>query len=82
MNLTERSANAATIKRRKFPTFYNEEVIGFGLQVRDKGRKTFTFSPRRLSDAGPPCPRRPLATGRHLKSFTPADLTKIPRNNR
>jgi hypothetical protein len=25
------------------PIFYDEEVIGFGLQVRDDGRKTFTL---------------------------------------
>lgn len=43
MNLTERFAKAARTDGRKSPIFYDDEVIGFGLQVRDNGRKTFTL---------------------------------------
>ena len=43
VNLTERFAKAACSDGRKSPIFYDEEVIGFGLQVRDNGRKTFTL---------------------------------------
>jgi hypothetical protein len=41
--LTERFAKGASTARRKSPIFYDDEVIGFGLQVRDNGRKTFTL---------------------------------------
>lgn len=41
--LTERSTKAATAEGRRSPIFYDDEVIGFGLQVRDNGRKTFTL---------------------------------------
>lgn len=41
MNLT-RFAKSATTGGRRSPIFYDDEVIGFGLQVRDNGRKTFT----------------------------------------
>jgi len=40
VNLTERFAKSATAEGRKSPIFYDDEVIGFGLQVRDNGRKT------------------------------------------
>ncbi len=43
VNLTERFAKSASAERRKSPVFYDDEVIGFGLQVRDSGRKTFTL---------------------------------------
>lgn len=43
VNLTERFAKAARADGRKSPIFYDDEVIGFGLQVRDNGRKTFTL---------------------------------------
>ena len=43
VNLTERFAKSATTEGRKSPIFYDDEVIGFGLQVRDNGRKTFTL---------------------------------------
>ena len=43
VNLTERYAKAARADGRKSPIFYDDEVIGFGLQVRDNGRKTFTL---------------------------------------
>ena len=43
VNLTERFAKSATAEGRKSPIFYDDEVIGFGLQVRDNGRKTFTL---------------------------------------
>jgi hypothetical protein len=41
--LTERFAKSASTERRKSPIFFDDEVIGFGLQVRDNGRKTFTL---------------------------------------
>jgi hypothetical protein len=41
--LTERFARSATTGGRKSPIFYDDEVIGFGLQVRDNGRKTLTL---------------------------------------
>ena len=41
--MTERFAKAARADGRKSPIFYNDEVIGFGLQPRDNGRKTFTL---------------------------------------
>ena len=43
VNLTERFAKAATSDGRKNPIFYDDEVIGFGLQVRDTGGKAFTL---------------------------------------
>lgn len=43
VSLTERFAKAAWANGRKSPIFYDGEVIGFGLQVRDNGRKTFTL---------------------------------------
>ena len=43
VNLTERFAKSATPEGRKSPIFYDDEVIGFGLQVRSNGRKTFTL---------------------------------------
>lgn len=42
VKLTERFARAARAEGRKSPIFYDDEVIGFGLQVRHNGRKTFT----------------------------------------
>src|SRR5215207_9919517 len=42
VNLTERFAKSVMTEGRKSPIFY-DEVIGFGLQVRDNGRKTFTL---------------------------------------
>jgi hypothetical protein len=42
--LTERFAKGATTEGRRSPIFYDDEVIGFGLQVRDNGRKTFTLN--------------------------------------
>jgi hypothetical protein len=42
VNLTERFAKSAAVEGRKSPIFYDDEVIGFGVQVRDNGRKTFT----------------------------------------
>ena len=37
--LTERFAKSADAGGRKSPIFYDDEVIGFGLQVRDNGEK-------------------------------------------
>jgi hypothetical protein len=39
---TERFARSADVGGRKSPIFYDDEVIGSGLQVRDNGRETFT----------------------------------------
>ena len=41
--LTERFAKSAETGGRKSPTFYDDEVISFGLQVRENGRNTFTL---------------------------------------
>jgi hypothetical protein len=41
--LSERFARSAEAGGRKSPIFYDHEVIGFGLQVRDNGRETFTL---------------------------------------
>ena len=43
VSLTERFAKSATTEGRKSPISIDDEVIGFGLQVRDNGRKTFTL---------------------------------------
>jgi hypothetical protein len=43
VNLTERFAKAARADGRKSRIFYDDGVIGFGLQVRDNGRKAFTL---------------------------------------
>jgi len=43
VSLTERFAKSATTEGRRSPIFYDDEVIGFGLQVRRNGRKTFTL---------------------------------------
>jgi hypothetical protein len=41
--LTERFAKSATTEGRKSAIFYDDEAIGFGLQVRDDGGKSFTL---------------------------------------
>jgi hypothetical protein len=41
--LTERFAKSATTEGRRSPIFYDDEVIGFRLKVRDHGRKAFTL---------------------------------------
>ncbi len=41
--LTERFARSAEAGGRKSPIFYDDEVIGFWLQVRVNGRRTFTL---------------------------------------
>jgi integrase len=43
VNLTERFAKSATTEGRKSPIFYDLEMIGFGIQVRANGRKSFTL---------------------------------------
>ncbi len=43
VSLTEHFAKAARANGRKSPIFYDDEVIGCGLQVRTNGRKTFTL---------------------------------------
>jgi hypothetical protein len=43
VNLTERFAKSATTEGRRSPIFYDDKVIGFGLQVRSNGRKSFTL---------------------------------------
>jgi hypothetical protein len=52
VNLAVRFAKAATADGRKSPIFYDDEVIGFGLQVRDNGRKTFTSTTPSKAGAG------------------------------
>ena len=39
----KRFAKAATTEGRESPIFYDEEVIGFGFQDRDTGRKAFSL---------------------------------------
>jgi hypothetical protein len=50
--LTDRFVKSATTDGRKSPIFMDDEVIGFGVQVRETGRKSFTldyvFEGRRL----------------------------------
>jgi hypothetical protein len=43
--LTERFAKNATTEGRKSPIFYDDEVIGFGLQVWDNGRSSRPMKP-------------------------------------
>ena len=40
MLLTQQVAGRTTIEERKSQIFYVGEVVDFGLQVRDKGRRT------------------------------------------
>ena len=42
-SLTERFVKSARAGERASPIFMDEEVIGFGVQVRQNGRKTFTL---------------------------------------
>jgi hypothetical protein len=50
--LMERFAKDATTEGRKSPIFYDDEVIGFGLQVRDSGSKTFDLTTPSRAGAG------------------------------
>ena len=43
VKLTDRFAKQAAPRGRRSPIFMDEEVIGFGLQVRETGRKSFTL---------------------------------------
>jgi hypothetical protein len=43
VKLTDRCVKSATTEGRKSPIFMDDEVIGFGVQVRDTGRKSFTL---------------------------------------
>jgi hypothetical protein len=43
VKLTDRFVKSATTGGRKSPIFMDDEVIGFGLQVRETGRKSFTL---------------------------------------
>jgi integrase len=43
VTLTERFAKAAVAGHRRSPIFMDDEVVGFGLQVRGNGRKSFTL---------------------------------------
>ncbi len=43
LKLTDRFVKAAMSGDRKSPIFMDDEVIGFGLQVRQSGRKSFTL---------------------------------------
>lgn len=46
VTLTERFARTAATGGRCAPIFMDDQVIGFGLQVRQNGRKSFTFDYR------------------------------------
>ena len=43
VKLTDRFVKSATTKGRKSPIFMDDEVIRFGVQVRETGRKSFTL---------------------------------------
>jgi hypothetical protein len=43
VKLTDRFVKSATTGGRKSPIFMDDEVIGFGVQVRESGRKSFTL---------------------------------------
>ena len=43
VKLTDRFVKSATTGGRKLPIFMDDEVIGFGVQLRKTGRKSFTL---------------------------------------
>ncbi len=43
VKLTDRFVKSATTEGRKSPIFMDDEVIRFGVQVRETGRKSFTL---------------------------------------
>ena len=43
VKLTDRFVKSASTNGRKSPVFMDDEVIGFGIQVRETGRKIFTL---------------------------------------
>jgi hypothetical protein len=43
VRLTDRFVKSATTGDRKSPIFMDDEVVGFGIQVRETGRKSFTL---------------------------------------
>ena len=43
VKLTDRFVKSATTDGRKSPIYMDDEVIGFGVQVRETGRKSFTL---------------------------------------
>ena len=43
VKLTDRFAKSATTGGRNSSIFMDDEVIGFGVQVRENGRKSFTL---------------------------------------
>ena len=43
VKVTDRFVKSATTDARKSPIFMDDEVIGFGVQVRETGRKSFTL---------------------------------------
>ena len=43
VKLTDRFVKSATTGGRKSPIFMDDEVIGFGVQVRETGRRSFTL---------------------------------------
>src|ERR1700731_4240827 len=43
IKLTDRFVKSATPGGRKSPIFMDDEVIGFGVQIRETGRKSFTL---------------------------------------
>jgi Arm DNA-binding domain len=46
VRLTDRFVKSATTNGRNAPIFMDDEVIGFGVQVRGNGRKSFTLDYR------------------------------------
>lgn len=47
VTLTKQFANSTIKGGRKSPIYYDDEVIGFGLQVRGNVRETFVLSSER-----------------------------------
>jgi len=43
VKLTDRFVKSATTNGRKSPIFKDDEAIGFGIQIRETGRKSFTL---------------------------------------
>ena len=43
VKLTDRFVKSATAGGRKSPIFIDDEVVGFGVQVRETDRKSFTL---------------------------------------
>jgi len=42
-HLTERFVNSLKVEKGRSPIFRDDELVGFGIQVRPNGRKSFTL---------------------------------------